>query len=191
MYLWQETNYTFLTYLFQIWVLMRNKMYITHAMVIPVLPLLFIFTFSRPELEPAAGGIKSPICKFKMFLPKFQNIFVQISKCICSNCQIYLRNCCSYFSFSWAGFAGGIKSPICWLGAGCHIFQRTPDFPISSRQDFFEFQKWIYWIFAIYLPFDRLTQTDASTCLMLWWIWCQRSVNESTYILFLLATIAS
>ena len=85
------------------------------------------------------------------------NVFVQIVKYICSDSIIYLLNCCSYFSFSpslslsLSPLDGGYQVPICWLGAGCHIFQRTPDFPISSRPDFFEFQKRIYRIFAIYL----------------------------------------
>ena len=31
------------------------------------------------------------IClNFKMYLSKFQNVFVKISKCICPNCKMYL-----------------------------------------------------------------------------------------------------
>ena len=144
---------------------MRYDLWITQYS--SALQLLFLFPISRGlELEPTAGDIKSPICKLQMYFSKFQNIFVQIDKYIC---WIVAATFPSHYLSrpELEPSAGGIKSPICWLGAGCHIFQRTPDFPISSRQDFFEFQKWIYWIFAIYLPFDRLTQTEASTCLML------------------------
>ena len=33
---------------------------------------------------------KTPLSCCKMYLLKFQNVFVQIAKCICSNCQMYL-----------------------------------------------------------------------------------------------------
>ena len=59
---------------------------------------------------------------FQMYLLKVSNIFGQLL-------QSYIS---SHYLSAWAVSAGGIKPPICWLGAGCHIFQRTPDFPISS-----------------------------------------------------------
>ena len=93
--------------------------------------------------------------------------------------------CCSYFSFSLPPSLSlnplrGVSSRPSADWAPGVTFSNAPQISWFPRQDFFEFQKWIYWIFAIYLPFDRLTQTEASTCLMLKLIWCQRSVNEST-----------
>ena len=105
---------------------MRYDMWITQLTIFCSYFSFSLF-FGGTSLSPLPGVSSRPsanckcICpNFKMYLFKLWNIFAELL-------QLLFLLAISRLEPS----AGGIKSPICWLGAGCHIFQRTPDFLIS------------------------------------------------------------
>ena len=140
-----------------------HEKYMQWSLVISVLPLLFIFTFSRPEVEPAAGGIKSPIWKnlkcycpnFKMYLSKFQNVFVQIVKYICGivaatfpSLELALRGVSSRPSADWAPGVTFSNAP---------QISRFPRARISSnsRNGFTEYLQFICPLIGLPRPMPR------------------------------------